>query len=71
VTHFNHANQIVVNYVFVALLVLLLVVVNYQFYTPPTSPLPWYIALRFTSRLSISGWKISNLQYKTSLVEQI
>ena len=66
--NFNHLNQITFDYILVALLVLFFVcVVNYQWYKPTTSPPPWYIALRHGSRLKISGWKTSNLQYKAQL----
>lgn len=66
--NFNHLNQITIDYILVALLVLFLVcVVNYQCYKPITSPPPWYLALKHGSRLKISGWKISNLQYKAQL----
>ncbi|WP_229817401.1 hypothetical protein [Thalassotalea profundi] len=66
--NFNHLNQITIDYILVALLVLFVThVVNYQWYKPTTSPPCWYIVLRYGSRLYISGWKASNLQYKVKL----
>lgn len=66
-TNFNHLNQITIDYILVALLVLFLVcAVNYQWYKPTTPPL-WYIVLRYGTSINISGWKTSNLQYKAQL----
>jgi len=66
--NFNHLNQITIDYILVVLLFLFLIcAVNYQWYKPTRSPPPWYIVLRYGSRLNISGWKTSNLQYKAQL----
>jgi len=70
-TNFNHFNQTVVDYIFVALIALfLLCVVNYQCFTPSTLPPPWYIVLRHKSRIYISAFKVSNLQYTAQLTCQ-
>tara|TARA_B110000467_G_C18280239_1_gene458097 strand:+ start:150 stop:548 length:399 start_codon:yes stop_codon:yes gene_type:complete len=69
--NFNHLNQITINYILVALLVCFLVcAVNYQWFKPTISSPPWYFALRHCSRINISGWKASNLQYKAQLTYQ-
>lgn len=72
VTNFNHQNQTSINYIFVVLMVVSwVVVVNFQFYIHPILPPPWNVALRYKSRLFVSGLKISNLQYKATLVSHI
>jgi len=69
--NFNHISQATIDYVFVVLIALFIVLtVNYQWFKPTISPHPWYITLRYKSRKYISGFKISNLQYTTELTYQ-
>lgn len=70
-TNFNHVKQRSVDFVFVVLIALLLVAaLNYLSFTLPVLPPPWYITLRYKSRLYLSCFKISNLQYKNRLSRQ-
>ena len=67
-TSFNHLNQVSPDYIFVALITLFLIaVVNYQYFKPSILPPPWYMVLRHSSHIYISGYKFSNVQYKTKL----
>jgi len=65
---FNHSIQTYFDSIFVVLLGLFLVsVVNYQWYKAIIVLPPWYMILKHSSRMYISGLKFSNLQYKTQL----
>jgi len=69
--NFNHINQRSVEYLLVAFLVLFFVsVVNFRNFKSAILPPPWYVILKYSSRLSISGWKVSNLLYKSKLLFQ-
>jgi hypothetical protein len=69
--NFNHLNQITFDHILVALLVLFLVsAVNYRWHKPTILPPPWYFSLKRGSRINLSGWKVSNLQYKAQLTDQ-
>ncbi len=69
--NFNHINQLSVNYIFVALLAIFFVfVVSFRNFKLAILPPPWYVILKYSSRLSMSGWKVSNLLYKSKLLFQ-
>lgn len=69
--NFNHISQLFVDYIFIALLTIFFVlVVNYRHFKPVILLPPWYIILKYSSRLSVSGWKVSNLLYKSKLLFQ-
>lgn len=69
--NFNHINQLFVDYTFVVLLAIFFVfVVNYRNFKSIILLPPWYIILKYSSRLSLSGWKVSNLLYKSKLLFQ-
>ena len=64
--NFNHLNQLLVDYTFVALLVIFFICkVNYRHFKAKIPHPPWYIILKTTSRISLSGWKVSNVLYKS------
>jgi hypothetical protein len=70
-TNFNHLTQTTVDYVWVTLLMVFLVCsVNHQWYKPVALAPPWYLVLKHCSRIIVSGWKVSNLQYKAQLTYQ-
>lgn len=69
--NFNHINQLFVDYTFVALLAIFFIfVVNYRNFKSVILLPPWYIILKYSSRLSLSCWKVSNLLYKSKLIFQ-
>jgi hypothetical protein len=64
--NFNHLNQLLVDYTFVSLLVIFFIFkVNYRYFKSKILLPPWYIILKKTSRMSLSGWKVSNILYKS------
>ncbi len=64
--NFNHLNQLLVDYTFVSLLVIFFIFkVNYRYFKSKILLPPWYIILKKTSRISLSGWKVSNVLYKS------
>jgi hypothetical protein len=66
--NFNHVKQTSIDYILAMLLLIFLIyVVNYRWFKPTISPPPWYIILRYKSRMYIPGLTISNLQYKAEL----
>lgn len=65
--NFNHSVQLLIEYLFIALLTLFIVVVNYRHFKLAIALPPWYLLLKHHLRLSISGWKITNLQYQFKL----
>ena len=66
--NFSHFNQRNVVYLLVNFIAIFFVcVVNYLYYKSIILPPPWYIILKYRLRLSLSGWKVSNLLYKTKL----
>lgn len=68
---FNHVKQLSAVFVFISLLSInLLCVVTYKYYKPTLLPPPWFIVSKFNSRFTASGWKISNLLYKSKLLFQ-
>jgi len=70
--NFTHINQLSVDYSLVALLALFfVVVVTFRNFKSVLLPPPWYVILKYSSRLSISGWKVSNLLYKSKLLFQL
>lgn len=70
--NFNHINQLLVNYTFVTLLaIFFVIVINYRNFKSTVLPPPWYLTLKYSSRLSLSGWKVSNLLYKSKLLFQL
>jgi len=69
--NFNHFKQRFVDYSFVALLAIFFIfVVNYRYFKSKVLPPPWYIIFKSSSRISLSGWKVSNLLYKSKLLYQ-
>lgn len=63
--NFSHPTQLRIDYLLVLLISLLIAKrVNYQYFKPQIIRPPWYFCLRYHSRLSISGWKVSNLLYQ-------
>jgi len=66
---FNHFVQTQVCYFFAALLTFFVsTVINYQYYKPTRSPPPWYVVIKFRRRIFISGWKVSNFQFKAQSI---
>lgn len=66
--NFNHINQLFVDYIFVILLaIFFVIVIDYRNFKSVILPHPWYIILKYSSRFSLSGWKVSNLLYKCKL----
>jgi len=65
---FNHSIQTYFDSIFVVLLALFFIsAVNYQWHKPLIALPPWFMLLKQSSRIYISGLKLSNLQYKTQL----
>ena len=70
-SNFNHVNQTCVDYIYIALIALFLVLIlNYQWFKPCILPPPWYIVIKRTSRLYLANFKVCNLQYKAQLTYQ-
>jgi len=70
-TNFNHFKQRSVEYKFVTELTIFLAFVIYYLRVKSiVLPPPWYIFLKHHSRISLSGWKVSNLLYKNKLFYQ-
>ena len=68
-TNFSHLKQVSSDYILISLLTIFFIaVVNYRHFKEKCLPPPWYFILKYASRLSISGWKVSNVLYISKLL---
>jgi len=70
-SHFNHSQQLNIEYGFVCLIALFIALVYFSYHNIiiVRAP-PWYSLLRSLKRSRLSGWKESNLLYKGKLTYQ-
>tara|TARA_R110000744_G_scaffold308227_2_gene416299 strand:- start:15 stop:350 length:336 start_codon:yes stop_codon:yes gene_type:complete len=69
--NFNHFKQLSIEYVFVVALALFFVsALYYRRFKSTVLPPPWDLLLKRNPRITLSGWKVSNLLYKAKLRDQ-
>lgn len=65
---FNHDKQLVLDYSEVVLLaIFFVIVVNFKYFKLVKLPLPWYLLFKRRTRNSLTGWKTSNILYKSQI----